>query len=70
MTTTVLWAGKALTDEEELRTRRLVAKLRRVGDAETADAFERFLPEHADRWTPDELEAGAHTGPWLAVDAR
>jgi hypothetical protein len=66
MTTgTMLWAGKRLSDDEELRTRRLVALLRRTGKEETAESFERFLPEHADRWTPDELELGAHVGPWL-----
>jgi hypothetical protein len=68
MTTgTMLWAGKRLSDEEELRTRRLVAKLRRNDKAELADSYERFLPEHDDRWTPDELELGAHVGPWLSL---
>jgi hypothetical protein len=66
MTTgTMLWAGKQLSDGEELRTRRLVAMLRRVGDDEIADTFERFLPENDHRWTPDELELGAHVGPWM-----
>jgi hypothetical protein len=64
---TILWAGKRLTNDEELRTRRLVAFLRRAGDEETADAFERFLPEHDHRWTPDELELGAHVGPWVEL---
>jgi hypothetical protein len=68
MTTgTMLWAGKHLSDDEELRTRRLVALLRRTGKDEVADGFERFLPEHDRRWTPDELELGAHTGPWLGL---
>jgi hypothetical protein len=68
MTTgTMLWAGKRLSDEEELRTRRLVAKLRRNDKDELADSYERFLPEHDDRWTPDELELGAHVGPWLSL---
>jgi hypothetical protein len=66
-TATMLWAGKRLSDEEELGTRRLVAKLRRAGKAELADSFERFLPENDVRWTPDELELGAHVGPWLAL---
>jgi hypothetical protein len=65
---TIVWAGKQLTDDEELGTRRLVAFLRRVGDAETADTFERFLPENDHRWTPDELELGAHVGPWVEFD--
>jgi hypothetical protein len=67
-TATMLWAGKRLSDDEELRTRRLVAKMRRAGKAELADSFERFLPENDDRWTPDELELGAHVGPWLSLD--
>jgi hypothetical protein len=67
MNATMLWAGKRLSDEEELRTRRLVARLRRAGRYELADGYERFLPEHDDRWTPDELELGAHAGPWLSI---
>jgi hypothetical protein len=68
MTTgTMLWAGKRLTDQEELRTRRLVAMLRRTGKDELADSYERFLPENDERWTPDELETGAHIGPWLSL---
>jgi hypothetical protein len=66
-TATMLWAGKRLSDEEELRTRRLVVKLRRAGKAELADSFERFLPENDEGWTPDELELGAHVGPWVAL---
>ena len=62
---TILWAGKQLSDEEELRARRLVAMLRRTGNDELADNFERFLPENAARWTPDELELGTHVGPWM-----
>jgi hypothetical protein len=66
-TATMLWAGKRLSDEEELRTRRLVAKLRRNGKDELADGYERFLPENDERWTPDELELGAHVGPWMSI---
>jgi hypothetical protein len=44
--------------------------LRRTGKAELADSYERFLPENDARWTPDELETGAHIGPWLGFDAR
>ena len=65
----VLWAGKRLSPQEERSTRALVAMLWRTGAAETAEGFERFLPEHDERWTPDELEAGAHAGPWLSVSA-
>ena len=69
MTTgTMLWAGKKLSADEELRTRRLVALLRRVGDDEVAETFERFLPENDHRWTPDELEVGAQAGPWASLD--
>ena len=68
MTGTVLWAGKRLSADEELRTRRLVALLQRAGDTETAETFERFLPENDHRWTPDQLELGAHAGPWMSVD--
>ena len=69
MTTgTMLWAGKKLSPEEELRTRRLVALLRRVGDDAAAETFERFLPENDHRWTPDQLEVGAQAGPWTSLD--
>ncbi len=69
-TGTMLWAGKTLSAEEELRTRRLVALLRRVGDGDVAETFERFLPENDHRWTPDQLEVGAHAGPWMSFDGR
>lgn len=65
---TVLWAGKRLTDEEAATARRVVALLGRVGDDAGADAFARFLPESEHSWTPDELELGAHAGPWLQPD--
>jgi hypothetical protein len=68
MTGTMLWAGKRLSADEELRTRRLVALLRRAGDTEAAETFERFLPENDHRWTPDQLELGAHAGPWMSID--
>jgi hypothetical protein len=66
---TVLWAGKHLTDDEELKARRLVALLERTGNPAAAEGLARFLPERADEWSPDELETGAHCGPWLALDA-
>jgi len=66
----VLWAGKRLSDEEELKTRRMVALLQRVGDEEGVEELSRFLPERQGDWTPDELEAGAHNGPWLSFGAR
>ncbi len=62
---TVLWAGKRLTDEETEATRRLVDLLARAGDPESAASLTRFLPGSDHTWTPDELELGAHAGPWL-----
>jgi hypothetical protein len=67
---TMLWAGKRLTDGEELALRRLVGTLRRTGEDELAASFERFLPENDHLWTPDELELGAHVGPWVGLGAR
>jgi hypothetical protein len=66
----MLWAGKPLADEEAEATRRLVALLRRVGEDEGAANLARFLPESEHRWTPDELELGAHVGPWLGFEGR
>ena len=66
---TVLWAGKQLSEEEEESTRALIDLLHRTGAHESAEAFARFLPERSDEWTPDELELGAHTGPWLRMEA-
>jgi hypothetical protein len=65
----VLWAGKHLSEEEEAATRSLIALLRRTGAHEAAEGFERFLPEREGEWTPDELELGAHAGPWLSMEA-
>jgi hypothetical protein len=75
----MFWAGKALDPDEELQLRRVVALLRRIeeggqSEPERAEArddrvnFERFLPENLHRWTPDELEFGAHCGPGLHID--
>jgi len=69
----VFWAGKRLHVDEELKLRRVVALLRRIenngrGDEERRAAaedrlnLERFLPENEHKWTPDELEFGAHHG--------
>jgi hypothetical protein len=74
----VLWAGKRLDDEEELQLRRVVALLRRIEDngcgpqereGAAADRLnlERFLPENEHRWTPDQLEFGAHHGPCFEI---
>lgn len=66
---TVLWAGKRLSDEELAAAERVVALLARAGDEAGAAAFARFLPGSEHSWTPDELELGAHAGPWLQLDA-
>jgi hypothetical protein len=74
----VFWAGKRLDADEELSLRRVVALLRRIeGAGRTEDErrsagedrtnLERFLPENAHKWTPDELEFGAHNGPWFEI---
>jgi len=63
----VLWAGKPLTGDEEERARRMVALLERTGEADAAADLARFLPEAGHAWTPDELELGAHAGPWLSI---
>jgi hypothetical protein len=74
----IFWAGKHLDPDEELRLRRAIALLRRIEDNEgtkaednTAEAdrkhLELFLPENSHRWTPDELEFGAHNGPWFEI---
>ena len=63
----VLWAGRSLSGDEEERTRRMVALLERAGEHEAAADLARFLPGSGHAWTPDELELGAHAGPWLAT---
>jgi hypothetical protein len=66
----MLWAGKSLTDEEAVATRRAVSLMRRVGDEDAALHLARFLPESEHDWTPDELELGAHAGPWMGIEGR
>ena len=63
----VLWAGKALTGAEQERVRRMVGVLTRAGEDEAAAGLARFLPASGHEWTPDELELGAHAGPWLSI---
>jgi hypothetical protein len=71
---TFIWAGKRLSVEEEARVRDIVAMFDRMaaaGDPDAgwqADSWRRFLPEEAHYWTPDELEFGAHVGPWISFD--
>ena len=58
---------------EEAWLRNRISSLQRAEDAR-ADGWEsarkerlsleRYLPESADDWTPDQLEGGAHIGPW------
>jgi hypothetical protein len=45
----------------------MVALLERAGEGDAAADLARFLPGSAHAWTPDELELGAHTGPWLSI---
>lgn len=71
-----LWAGKQLDPAEEAWLRNRISSLRRAEEAQ-ADGWqtargerrslERYLPERADDWTPDQLEAGAHIGPWCEI---
>ena len=68
-TAQLLWAGKRLNPSEEERTRDVVALLERTCNTELAAQFARFLPEHDDAWTPDELELAAGVGPWVAFGA-
>ena len=63
----VLWAGRPMSGDEEERTRRMVALLERTGEREAAADLARFLPGSGHAWTPDELEHGAHAGPWLSI---
>jgi len=73
-----LWPGKRLELAEEAWLRNRVASLQRAEDAR-ADGWqgsrkerlslERYLPEHEGRWTPDQLEGGAHIGPWSDMEA-
>jgi hypothetical protein len=69
----MLWPGKRLDLAEEAWLRNRISSLQRAEDAR-ADGWgsalkerlslERYLPENADDWTPDQLEGGAHIGPW------
>ncbi len=68
-TAQMLWAGKRLSPVEEEHTRDVVALLERTGNAGLAAQFARFLPEHDEHWTPDELELAAGVGPWLTAGA-
>jgi hypothetical protein len=70
MATTIMWAGRALSGVDEVHLRRWVHTLRRVGNNELADDFERFLPEREDTWTVDERVEGARVAPHLSFDAR
>jgi hypothetical protein len=43
--------------------------LERTGNTDLATQFARFLPEHDEAWTPDELELAAGVGPWITFGA-
>jgi hypothetical protein len=69
----MFWPGKRLDLAEEAWLRNRIASLQRAEDAragawegarEERLSLERNLPENLDAWTPDQLEAGAHVGPW------
>ena len=69
----MLWPGKRLDFAEEAWLRNRIASLRRAEDARAGSweaarkerlSLERYLPENLDAWTPDQLEGGAHIGPW------
>jgi len=71
-----LWAGKHLDPAEEAWLRNRISSLRRAEDARAYGreterkeriSLERYLPENAHNWTPDQLEAGAHIGPWCKI---
>jgi len=73
-----LWPGKRLDLAEEAWLRNRVASLQRAEDARAdgwegsrteRHSLERYLPENDARWTPDQLEGGAHIGPWSDMDA-
>ena len=64
---TVLWAGKQLRGGGGLHQGARPAPAA-PGAHEAAEGFARFLPERAAEWTPDELELGAHAGPWLKME--
>ncbi len=75
-TNMMLWAGKHLDPAEDEWLRGRIGSLRRAENAH-ADGWqdarrerlslERYLPENADHWTPDQLERGAHIGPWCGM---
>jgi hypothetical protein len=72
----VIWAGKTLSTDEELRVRDIVAMFARMvaaGNSEAAwqaESWRRFLPEERHRWTANELEFGANIGPWVFFGAQ
>ena len=68
---TVFWPGKKLDAEEESWLRNRILSLIVDGSVlslEEAGSLERYLPENYSNWTPDELEGGAHIGPWITLE--
>jgi hypothetical protein len=74
----MFWPGKRLDRAEQEWLRNRIRSLERAENAR-ADGWEgarkerlsltRYLPENADDWTPDQLEGGAHIGPWCDIPA-
>ena len=74
----MLWAGKHLDLAEEAWLRNRISSLQRAEDARAEGwegsrkerlSLERYLPENAHIWTPDQLEGGAHIGPWCDMES-
>ena len=64
----VMWAGKALSGEEEERTRRMVALLERNGEHDAAAGLARFLPGSRTLAVKSPaLMRGEGTGSWMVA---
>ena len=66
---TVLWAGKHLTDEEELKTRRLIALMERSGNSAAAEGLARSFPSAPMSGPRTNWRPGPTAGPWMGLDA-
>jgi hypothetical protein len=60
-------AGAGRAEEADIGVLLDPRPLRSVNAREDRVNLERFLPENLYRWTPDELEFGAHNGPWFLI---
>jgi hypothetical protein len=74
----MLWPGKRLDLAEETWLRNRISSLQRAEDARAQGwesarkerlSLERYIPEHDGDWTADQLEGGAHIGPWCDMPA-